>query len=50
MEPDINKHHIFDTYIQAIEAWMALPEETQELIAPPRQSHDCWIFDRIEQE
>jgi hypothetical protein len=45
-EPDANIHHLFDTWGEAIAAWMLLPEHVQDEITPPRQSHDCWIFDR----
>ena len=46
MEPDLDRQYIFGSYSEAMEAWMLLPEEAQEVIAPPRQSHDCWIVDR----
>lgn len=46
MEPDETRHHIFTTYDEALKAWASLPEEKQALIAPPRQSHNCWIFDK----
>jgi hypothetical protein len=49
-EPDSEKQYIFDTYEQAMEAYMLLSEEIKEIIAGPRQSHDCWIFDKYEQE
>ena len=46
MEPDENKHHIFGTYAEAIESYMQLPQEIQEKISAPRQSHGCWIIDK----
>jgi hypothetical protein len=49
VEPDLLRHHIFDTYAEAMTAWVLLSDETREVIQPPRQSHDCWIFDKIEQ-
>jgi hypothetical protein len=45
-EPDPAVHVIFETFAEAITAWMLLPEHVQDEITPPRQSHDCWIFDR----
>jgi len=42
-EPDDVLHHIFDTWSEAMQAWMLLPDDT---VAPPRQSHGCWLFDR----
>lgn len=50
MEPDTDKHHIFDTFAEAMQAWMLMPEELQEQIASPRQSHGCWIFDKEPKE
>jgi hypothetical protein len=49
-EPDPLYHNIFDTYAEAMEEYMNLPEEIQQIIIPPRQSHDCWIFDKYTQE
>jgi hypothetical protein len=46
VEPDSQRQHIFDSYPEAMDAWMLLPEEVQEVVAPPRQSIDCWIFDK----
>jgi hypothetical protein len=43
-EPDTDRHHIFETFTEAMTAWMLLPDDTE--ITPPRQSHDCWIIDR----
>lgn len=47
MEPDENKHHIFATFEEAYASYMQLPQETQEKVAAPRQSHDCWIYDKL---
>jgi len=49
MEPDENKHYIFNTFAEAMENYMQLPIETQLQIAAPRQSHDCWIYDKLEE-
>jgi hypothetical protein len=49
-EPDYNKQFVFETYEEAMEAWMALPAELQEIISSPRQSHHCWIFDKEPEE
>ena len=45
-EPNSNNHHIFDTYEEAYEVYMSLSNEIREIIDPPRQSHNCWIFDK----
>jgi hypothetical protein len=50
IEPNYELHYIFNTHAEAHDAWSSLPEDIQELIQPPRQSHDCWIFDKIVQE
>lgn len=49
-EPNPIYHWIFDNYEDAMNAYMLLSEEIKEIIAGPRQSHDCWIFDKYEQE
>jgi hypothetical protein len=49
-EPNEEIHYIFETYEEAIHAYMLLPIEVQEQIAPPRQSHNCWIFDKITED
>jgi hypothetical protein len=49
-EPNEEIHYIFDTYEEAITAYMNLSIEEQELIAPPRQSHNCWVFDKIKED
>ena len=46
MEPDLEKHFFFKTYFEAYQAWLVLPEELKEVIAPPRQTHGGWIFDK----
>lgn len=46
MEPDINKHHMFETYAEAYEFWVNLSEDLRDKIDPPRQSHNCWIVDK----
>jgi len=50
MEPNVDKHYIFATYAEAMEAWLELPVELQEIIPSPRQSHECWIFDKEPEE
>ena len=45
-EPDPYRHQIFPTFSEALTAWQQLPLELQSTIAPPRQSHGCWIFER----
>lgn len=49
-EPDPEKHWIFDSFEEAYEAYLMLPEESRETIDSPRQSHGCWIFNKYEQE
>jgi hypothetical protein len=46
MEPDADRHHVCHEFGDAYAAWLALPAEVRETIASPRQSHDCWIFDK----
>lgn len=51
MEPNPDKHFIFDTFSEALEAWMLLSPEQQEVIASPRQAiPDVWIFDKPNEE
>jgi hypothetical protein len=45
MEPDIDKHYIFETFEEAMTAYVEGNFEQFE-IAAPRQSHGCWIFDK----
>jgi hypothetical protein len=41
-----NRHYIFATYHEAMEAWSSLTIEQQERIAGPRQAiPNVWIFD-----
>jgi hypothetical protein len=49
-EPDEILHYIFDTFEEAMMAYMNLSIEEQELITPPRQSHNCWIFNKLQAE
>lgn len=46
-EPDPDRHFIFKSYAEAMEAWCNLTPEQQEEIAGPRQAvPDLWIFDK----
>jgi hypothetical protein len=47
MEPNENIHYIYDTYEEASDAYSKLSEKEKEQTEPPRQSHGCWIFDKI---
>jgi hypothetical protein len=47
MEPNIDLHNIYDTYEEAMTAYDELSEKQKEMIEAPRQSHGCWIFDKI---
>jgi hypothetical protein len=47
MEPDERQHHIFQTFEEAMAAYVEMQYE-QLGIAAPRQSHGCWIYDKIE--
>lgn len=49
-EPDERYHNIFETYEEAMEKYLELPIEIQEQIESPRQSHNCWIFDKYNNE
>ena len=46
-EPNLLIHEIFETYEEAYAAYELLSEEEKEIIATPRQSHNCWIFDKV---
>lgn len=45
-EPDPSRHNIFATSEEAHASWEALTDELKERIAPPRQTHGGWIFDK----
>jgi hypothetical protein len=46
-EPDEKYHNIFNTYEEAMSSYLELSIEVQEEIQTPRQSHDCWIYDKV---
>ena len=50
IEPNPIQHEIFETYEEAQSAYDLLSDEQKELIFPPRQSIDCWIFDKEPEE
>jgi hypothetical protein len=46
-EPDKDRHLIFDSYEEAMEAWSALTPEQQKTTEGPRQAvPDLWIFNK----
>lgn len=53
MEPDADRHHIFETFQEAQDAWEAfqaddsIDPEVRAYIAAPRQALvNCWIYDK----
>jgi hypothetical protein len=46
-EPNAEKHLIFESYAEAMEAWSSLTLEQQEQANGPRQAvPDLWIFNK----
>jgi hypothetical protein len=46
-EPNPEKHLIFESYADAMEAWSNLTPEQQEQVEGPRQAvPNLWIFDK----
>jgi hypothetical protein len=46
-EPNSEKHLIFESYAEAMEAWSNLTPEQQEQVTSPRQAvPNLWIFDK----